>query len=130
MHKYNVMTNESLYKRMGGYDVIAAITDDFLTRLVVHEQMKRFFFGASESTRIQRRQYIVDFICAKTGGPCAYTGRTMKDSHKGLNITQSDWNVLSELFLQSLKKYGLKEREIEDLMDFIDSLKADILESA
>ena len=122
------MTNDSLYRRMGGYDAIAAITDDFLTRLVAHEQMKRFFFGASESTRTQRRQYIVDFICAKTGGPCAYTGRTMKDSHKGLNITKSDWNVLSDLFLQSLKKYELRQKESEDLMDFISSLKSDILE--
>jgi hemoglobin len=113
---------------MGGYDAIAVIVDDFLTSLVAHEQMKRFFFGASESTRIQRRQYIVDFICAKTGGPCAYTGRSMKDSHKGLNITDSDWDVLSDLFLQSLKKYGLKQRESEDLMNFIFSLKSDILE--
>jgi hemoglobin len=124
------MTKESLYKRMGGYDTIAAITDDFLTRLVAHEQMKRFFFGASESTRIRRRQYIVDFICAKTGGPCAYTGRSMKDSHKGLNITESDWNTLLKLFLQSLKKYGLQRKESEDLMDFMSSLKLDILENS
>jgi hemoglobin len=88
-----LMPNESLYKRMGGYDQIAAITDDFLSKLVAHEQMKRFFFGASESTRTKRRQLIVDFICAKTGGPCAYTGRSMTDSHKGLNITESDWNT-------------------------------------
>jgi hemoglobin len=124
------MTQESLYKRMGGYDTIAAITDDFLTKLVAHEQMKRFFFGASESTRTRRRQHIVDFICAKTGGPCAYTGRSMKDSHKGLSITEDDWNTLLELFLQSLKKCGLRHSESQDLMDLISSLKSDILESS
>jgi hemoglobin len=124
------MTNESLYKRMGGYDSIAAITDDFLSNLVAHPQMKRFFFGASESTRTQRRQYIVDFICFKTGGPCAYTGRTMKDSHKGLSISESDWDTLSDLFLQSLNKYGLQNKETEDLRDFISSLKSDIIENS
>ena len=115
---------------MGGYDSIAAITDDFLSNLVAHPQMKRFFFGASESTRTQRRQYIVDFICFKTGGPCAYTGRTMKDSHKGLSISESDWDTLSDLFLQSLNKYGLQNKETEDLRDFISSLKSDIIENS
>jgi hemoglobin len=121
---------ESLYKRMGGYDAIAAITDDFLSALVNHPQMKRFFLGASESTRTRRRQYIVDFICNKTGGPCAYTGRTMKDSHKGLNISDSDWEILSGLFEQSLRKYGLAEKESGNLMDFITSLRSDILENS
>lgn len=112
---------------MGGYDVIAAVTDDFLSRLVAHPQMMRFFFGASESTRIRRRQLIVDFICVNTGGPCAYTGRTMKDSHTGLNISESDWEILMDLFMQSLKKNRLEDQESGDLVAFFSSLKADIL---
>lgn len=125
----NHMTEESLYKRLGSYDAIAAITDDFLERLIAHEQMKRFFFGASESTRMRRRQYIVDFICAKTGGPCAYTGRSMKDAHKGLGISESDWNTLANLFLESLNKFNLPNKEIEEAMALlITSLKSDIVE--
>ena len=105
-------------------------TDDFLSNLVAHPQMKRFFFGANESTRIRRRQHIVDFICSETGGPCAYTGRSMKDSHKGLSISENDWDTLLDLFLQSLKKYGLLNEESEDLMDLISSLNSDILEKS
>ena len=33
----------SLYKRLGGYDAIAAVTDDFLGRLAADKQMSRFF---------------------------------------------------------------------------------------
>jgi hemoglobin len=124
----NLMTAESLYKRMGGYDIIAAIADDFLVKLVAHEKMQRFFYGASESTRTQRRQYIVDFLCAKTGGPCAYTGRSMKDSHKGLGISDDDWNNLVDFFLESLKKFGLQQKETEELMEFIASLRSEIVE--
>ena len=121
---------DSLYKRIGGYDAIAAITDDFPGKLVSHEEMRRFFYGASESARMRRRQHIVDFVCAKTGGPCLYTDRNMKDAHKGLGIGNREWNVLSELFLQSLKKYGLQPKKIEELMDFILSLRVDILEAS
>jgi len=122
------MNKESLYRRMGGYDIIAAITDDFLGRLITHEQMKRFFFGASESTRTRRRQYIVDFICSQTGGPCAYTGRSMKDAHKGLSISKSDWDILTDLFLESLKKFDLSHSVIGEVMSWINLLKPDIVE--
>jgi hemoglobin len=112
---------------MGGYDAIAVITDDFLSKLVAHDQMKRFFMGASENTRARRRQYIVDFICSRTGGPCAYLGRSMKEAHKGLDITESDWHVLSALCSESLFVYKLPQQEIDELLEFIDSLKAEIL---
>lgn len=119
---------ESLYKRLGSYDTIAAITDDFLARLIAHERMKRFFFGASENTRMRRRQHIVDFLCFRTGGPCIYTGRTMRDSHKGLGISGEDWGTLTELFLQSLNKFDLPHETIGEVMTLIASLKQDIVE--
>jgi len=34
---------QSLYKRVGGYDAIAAVTDDFLARLAGDKQMSHFF---------------------------------------------------------------------------------------
>ena len=122
------MTEPTLYKRLGSYDMIAAITDDFLDRLIADEQMHRFFFGASESTRTRRRQHIVDFICSKTGGPCAYTGRSMKDAHKGLQISESDWDRLTNILLDSLKIFNLQNKEIEELLALINSTKEDIVE--
>ena len=122
------MTQLTLYKRLGSYDTIAAITDDFLASLIAHEQMHRFFLGASESTRIRRRQHIVDFLCFKTGGPCAYTGRTMKEAHKGLAISESEWNILTTLFRHSLKKFNLPVKETDEIMSVITSTKEDIVE--
>jgi len=122
------MTEISLYKRLGSYDTIAAITDDFLARLIAHKQMQRFFLGASESTRVRRRQYIVDYLCFKTGGPCAYTGRTMRDAHKGLAISESDWSILTTLFSDALKKINLPVKEASEIMALITSTKVDIVE--
>jgi hemoglobin len=124
------MTETSLYKRLGSYDTIAAITDDFLARLIAHAQMQRFFLGASESTRTRRRQHIVDYLCFKTGGPCAYTGRTMEDAHRGLAISESDWSVLTTLFRDSLQKFNLAARESNEIMALITSTKQDIVEKS
>ncbi len=81
---------ENLYKRLGGYDAIAAVTDDFVGRLVADPLESRFFVGASDSTKARIRQLIVDQLCAVTGGPCVYAGRDMKTAHKGLGITEKD----------------------------------------
>jgi hypothetical protein len=65
----------SLYKRLGGYDALAAVTDDFLGRLATDPQLGRFFKGVSTDSQKKIRQHIVDFLCGATGGACVYTGR-------------------------------------------------------
>src|SRR2546430_717610 len=95
----------SLYKRLGGYDAIAAVTDDFIGRLATDKQLSRFFVGHSESSLKLIRQHVVDFLCNATGGPCVYTGRDMKTSHKGMGITESDWNASVADLIATLNKF-------------------------
>ena len=119
---------ESLYKRLGGYDALAAVTDDFLGRLASNKDMARFFIGASDDTKTKIRQHILDFLCNKTGGPCAYTGRTMKDAHKGLKITENDWNIAAGLLAETLKKFNVPKKETDEVLAFVNTLKNDIVE--
>ena len=44
----------SLYKRLGGYDALAAVTDDFITRLATDKTLGRFFVGASDNSKMVR----------------------------------------------------------------------------
>ena len=119
---------ESLYKRLGGYDALAAVTDDFLGRLASNKDMARFFIGASDDTKTKIRQHILDFLCNKTGGPCAYTGRTMKDAHKGLKISENDWTIAAGLLAETLKKFNLPKKETDEVLALVTTLKADIVE--
>ena len=72
-----------LYKRLGGYDAMAAVTDDFLRRLTADPGFARFFSGHSTDSLKKIRQLIVDQLCAATGGSCVYIGRDMKTAHAG-----------------------------------------------
>ena len=121
-------SQESLYKRLGGYDAIAAVTDDFIGRLVTNKDLSRFFVGLSDDSKTKVRQHIVDFLCNKSGGPCAYTGRTMKDTHKGLKITESDWNISAGLLAETFKKFNVPKKETDEVFAFVTSLKKDIVE--
>ena len=118
----------SLYLRLGGYDALAAVTDDYLGRLTTDAQMKRFFVGASADSQKKIRQHIVDFLCAATGGPCAYIGRDMKTAHKGLGITEEDWNIAVKHLVATLNKFKVPEKEQKEVAAAITTLKADIVE--
>ena len=119
---------KSLYIRLGGYDAVAAVTDDFLGRLTTDAQMKRFFVGASADSQKKIRQHIVDFLCAATGGPCLYIGRDMKTAHAGLGITESDWNVTVKHLVATLDKFKVPQKEKDEVLAAVSGLKKDIVE--
>lgn len=119
---------DSLYKRLGGYDAIAAVTDDFIGKLVTDKKLGRFFTGASEDSKKRIRQLVVDQLCAATGGPCIYIGRDMKTSHRGLAITNDDWNIAVKHLVDTLNKFKVPQKEQQELAAALDGLKADIVE--
>jgi len=117
----------SLYKRLGGYDAIAAVTDDFVGRLVADPQLSRFFTGASTDSKKRIRQLVVDQLCAATGGPCVYIGRSMKVAHEGLGITENDWKASVAHLVESLDKFKVPQKEKDELLAIASSLKPDIV---
>ncbi len=118
----------SLYERLGGYNAVAAVVDDFVDRLVTDKQFERFFVGHSVDSKRRIRQHIVDQFCAAAGGPCLYTGRTMKDSHAGLGISEAEWDAAARHLVASLDKLKVPEPEKKELLAFVSSVKADIVE--
>jgi hemoglobin len=117
----------SLYKRLGGYDAIAAVTDDFLGRLASGPQLGRFFTGHSTDSIKRIRGEVVDFLCVATGGPCTYSGRDMKTSHTGLKITEEDWDIAVKDLVATLDKFKVPAKEKNDVLSAVASLKGDIV---
>ncbi|MBL8190914.1 MAG: group 1 truncated hemoglobin [Acidobacteria bacterium] len=120
--------NKSLYQRLGGYDALAAVTDDFIGRLASDKDIGRFFVGASDDSKKRIRQLVLDQLCAATGGPCIYIGRDMKTVHKGLKITDKDWDASVKHLTATLDKFKVSKKEKEETLGAIASLKKDIVE--
>ena len=119
---------QTLYQRLGGYDAIVAVTDDFLGRLVTGETFSRFFVGFSTDSKQRIRQHVVDFVCQATGGPCIYSGRDMKTAHAGIGITNAEWDASVAAFVETMKALKVPEAEQKDLAALILPLEKDILE--
>ena len=120
---------ETLYKRLGGYDAIAAVTDDFIGRMIADKQLSRFFTSLSNDSKKRVRQLVVDQLFAATGGPCIYIGRSMKSAHEGLGIGESDWQVAVGLLVATLDKFKVPQKEKDELLALATTLKADIVEA-
>ncbi len=121
-------SEQSLYKRLGGYDAIAAVTDDFIGRLAGDKSLQRFFAGHSKDSLGRIRQLVVDQLCAATGGPCIYIGRDMKSSHQGMGISEADWNAAVGHLVATLDKFKVPDREKKEVLGAISGLKNDIVE--
>jgi hemoglobin len=118
----------SLYHRMGGYDVIAEVVDGFIGHLKTDPAFNRFGGGRSISSLIATRQLIVDQLCNLTGGPCMYIGRPMKMAHAGLGITQQEWDKSITFWKASLEKAKVGEPEQKEFLAIIENLQKDIVE--
>ena len=67
-------------------------------------------------------------MCSSAGGPLYYSGGDMPTSHKGMGITARDWDVFMGHVRATLDEFGVPVRERGEVLGFIDSLKANIVE--
>lgn len=122
-----VAPGTSLYHRLGGYDAIAAVTDEFIGRMIADPQLGSFFAQLSTPEKQRIRQMVVDQLCAATGGPCIYVGKDMKTVHQSLGITQEDWDIAVRHLTATLAKFNVPAREQRELLGIVSSVKGDIV---
>lgn len=119
---------KTLYQRMGGYDVIAGIVDDFISQLRDDPVFQRFGGGRSMDSLHRTRQLVVDQICFLAGGPCVYIGRDTKTAHEELKITDAEWDASIKKFKASSDKFKIAEPEKKDFLTMIEKLRSDVVE--
>ena len=120
--------DRSLYQRLGGYDAIAAVSDEFLDKLGKGKLLGRFVVGLNDNSKKKLRQHLVDFLCSATGGPCLYLGQDMKTAHTGLGITEADWNEGVDALVATLDKFKVPKKEKGEVLGAVGGLKKDIVE--
>ena len=122
------MATTTLYERLGGYDAIAAVVDDLLPRLVSDPQLGRFWKHRGEDSMRREKQLLIDFLCASAGGPLYYVGRDMQTSHRGLGISDHDWQIFLGHLTATLDKFKVPATEKADVLAFVESTKKQIVE--
>jgi len=120
----------SLYERLGGVYSIATVVDDFIDRIMVDERLNAnpAVDEAHHKVPPPGFKYLVtEMVCWAAGGPQNYTGRTMRDSHEHLNITEEEWQAFMEDLQQTLDKFNVPQAEQDELKAIVNSTHDDIV---
>ena len=113
-----------LYDRLGGKPAIQAVVDDFIGNVAADRRINQRFAG----TNIPRlKTMLVDQICEASGGPCKYTGKSMLESHRGMNISDGEFGALVEDLVKSLDKFKVPAQEKNELLTTLGGMKKDIV---
>ena len=121
---------KSLYERLGGAYPIASVVNDFIDTLYINDVLNAnpAIKEARERVPLPGLKYhVTAMVCEATGGPCNYTGRSMKDAHEHLNITEQEWQAMLTDFRRVLNSYQVPEHEQEELVVIVESTKKDIV---
>ena len=118
-------SEQSLYSRLGGRHAIAAIVADLVDRMRTDHRLGRFWGIVAAPTRMK---LAVDFLCEVSGGPRCYTGRNMRTAHAGLRIDMEDYVAFERHLQATLAKFTVPPRETGEVMAFISTLEAEVVE--
>ena len=126
----SVKQEASLYDRLGGKDAIRAVVNDFVDTVGSDERIT--------NQKVADRLKVIDIdrlkallteqVCEGTGGPCTYSGRDMKTTHVGLEISNQDFDYVVDDLVQTLNKYKVPEREQNELLAILGPMRPDIVE--
>jgi hemoglobin len=117
----------SLYKQLGGREGIALVVDDFTANVVADDRINARFKALKPEQVAKLKSNLADQICDATGGPCAYVGRDMKTVHKGMNVTEAEWNATVEALVKALDKNNVPAGAKNALLGTLAPMKPDIV---
>ena len=117
----------SLYTRLGEKPAITTVVDAFVANVASDPRINAFFTGADDQELARFKGVLVDQICEATGGPCKYTGKSMPEAHKGMNITDAQFDALVEDLAKALDGAGVKEADKNELLTALGGMRGDIV---
>ena len=120
----------TLYERLGGVYSIATVVDDLIDRVMTDARLNAnpAVDEAHHKVPPAGFKYLVtEMVCWAAGGPQKYTGRSMADSHRELNITPQEWVAFMDDLQQTLDKFKVPPSEQSELRAIVESTYGDIV---
>ena len=120
---------QTLYQRLGGSSGINALVTDIVALHMENPVIRarfRPYLETPEKLEITKK-HLCAFLEAGSGGTAKYTGRTMQDTHRGMNINEAEYMATIDDILAALRKLGVDEQTQKDVLAIAYSLKGEIL---
>jgi hemoglobin len=125
--------SSTLWDRLGGDSGVKKVIDDFVDlaasdRKVNFDRNGKFKLDAAALTLLKGQ--LRDFISQATGGPYSSRGKSMKEAHRGMGITNAEFDALAADLKKALERNGVGTADIEQVMQVVGATRADIVEGS
>ena len=117
---------QTLFDKYGGVPVVTDIVRDFYKRVMRRPNLRRYFVNVPLEAVIHHQIAFVSMVMGKT--PHDYSGRSMKEAHRGIGITTASFELAAELLSDTLVSAEVEQADIDAIMAKVASLRADIVE--
>ncbi len=123
------MESKSLFERLGGSPGIAALVEDIVSEHMDNPVIRARFqplLDVPDQLAVAKK-HLCAFLEAGSGGPQHYTGRAMRDAHRGMNISAAEYVAALDDILAVLGRHGVDGQTQNDVLAIAYSLKNDIV---
>lgn len=119
-------STKTLYDRLGGKDTVKIVVDEFIANVKTDKRVSTYF----AKTDINKfKVSFENYICHKSGGPCKYEDKNMKDVHAGMNLNDKNFDAWMEDLSKAIDKAKVKQEDKKELLGFISPTRSEIVET-
>src|ERR1700722_16604393 len=116
-----------LYDRLRGEAGVAAIADTLIDRVSADPVLGRSF----KDSKLERiKKLLAEQICDLAGGPCRYSGDSMKEVHAGHHISEAEFCGMVADLREVMKERHVSQGAANELLRLLAPIKRDVVESA
>ena len=115
---------KSLYDKIGGTEGITTVVEVFLANVGADDRINSRFVSTDLDNL---KMLLIEQVCEATGGPCTYSGKTMLDAHRGMDITEEEFGALAEQMSKAMLSSGVGQEEHDTIMGVLGGMHDDIV---
>jgi truncated hemoglobin YjbI len=121
----------TLWDRLGGEPGVTKIVDDFINLAAPDPKVDFFRGGKFQMTPdqvVKMKRELVEQISQASGGPLKYTGPDMKTVHKGMGITDAQFNAAAAHLQKALEKNKVAAEDVKKVLGAVGSYRKEVVE--
>lgn len=118
----------TLYKRLGGRNVVEAIAKNFTLALQNDSHLAEYFDGIGREQKYEINKQVIKMLAQYTGGPAEYTGKRISQILAPLGIAPRDWEAAMGHLLIVMDEQGIQKTEVNEMMTMMKDMQKELLE--
>jgi hemoglobin len=119
-----VVHADTLFEQIGGEPVLKSAVDEF-AKIILDDSRINFVFAGTDMDIFKSRLY--SQLCELSAGGCQYSGRDMHKAHAALDITNAQFNALTEDLYKAMNRAGVRYRVQNKLVALLAPMQKDIV---